>query len=177
MLLLTDGQTWGDEDTCRDLARQIGALGVPVSAFGLGDEWNEELLDELADASSGNSEYISQPEDIGSFFQQTLQTAQTTTIKQGRLLLRLLGDVTPRAVFRVTPRIANLGYKPISEREVSVELGEIGADGASVLIDLMVPAREAGMYRIAQAELTYGRTCTSDQPGQSKNRYCPGIRG
>jgi Ca-activated chloride channel family protein len=49
VLLLTDGQTWGDEDACRALAQQLGQLGVPITALGLGDEWNEKLLDDLYD--------------------------------------------------------------------------------------------------------------------------------
>lgn len=161
MLLLTDGQTWGDEDKCRDLAAKIGALGVPITALGLGDEWNETLLDDLAAASGGQSDYIADPDQITKYFQQTLQTAQTTTIQNARIMLRLLPGVTPRAVYRVTPTIANLGYKPIGEREVTVSLGEIPADGASILVDIMLPEREPGTYRIAQAELQY------DAPGQS----------
>ena len=155
VLLLTDGQTWGDEDKCRDLAAQIGALGVPITALGLGDEWNETLLDDLAAASNGQSDYIADPDQIGAYFKQTLQTAQTTTIQNARIMLRLLAGVTPRAVYRVVPSIANLGYKPIGEREVTVSLGEIPQDGASVLVDVMLPEREAGNYRIAQAELQY----------------------
>jgi Ca-activated chloride channel family protein len=155
LLLLTDGQTWGDEDKCRDLAAQLGTLGVPITALGLGDEWNEVLLDDLAAASGGQSDYIADPDQITKYFQQTLQTAQTTTIQNARIMLRLLPGVTPWAVYRVTPTIANLGYKPIGEREVTVSLGEIPADGASILVDIMLPEREAGTYRIAQAELQY----------------------
>ncbi|KPV43468.1 hypothetical protein SE17_44315, partial [Kouleothrix aurantiaca] len=73
-----------------------------------------------------------------------------------RLLLRLSRDVTPRAVHRVTPVIANLGYQPIGANEVAVKLGNLEAGApASVVIDLMVPARAAGSFRIAQAELHY----------------------
>lgn len=168
LLLLTDGQTWGDEDKCRDLANQLGTLGVPITALGLGDEWNETLLDDLAAASSGQSDYIADPNDIGKYFQQTLQSAQTTTIQNARLLLRLLAGVTPRAVYRVQPTIANLGYKPIGEREVTVSLGEIAGEGASVLVDLMLPEREAGTYRIAQAELQYDAPALGVTAGKIK---------
>lgn len=155
LLLLTDGQTWGDEPACRDLAAQIGALGVPITALGLGDDWNEQLLDDLAAASNGESDYIADPDQIGKYFQQTLQTAKTSQIQNARLLLRLLPGVTPRAVYRVLPKIANLGYKPIGEREVIVDLGEITSEGASILVDIMIPEREAGTYRIAQAEVSF----------------------
>lgn len=156
ILLLTDGQTWGDEDQCRDLARQLGAEGVRINALGLGDEWNEQLLDDLAAATQGTSDYIADAKDIAKFFQAATSAAQSTTIRKARLVLRLAQGVSPRAVYRVTPAIANLGYKPIAEREVNVDLGDIQSDaGASVLVEMMLPANNPGAYRIAQAELVY----------------------
>ncbi len=69
MVLLTDGQTWGDEDQCRALAQQLGGEGVRLTALGLGDEWNEQLLDDLAAATNGTSDYIADPKDIAKYFQ------------------------------------------------------------------------------------------------------------
>ena len=61
MLVLTDGQTWGDEDLCRAIATQLGQEGAQITALGLGAEWNEKLLDDLAgedehEALPGNSQ-------------------------------------------------------------------------------------------------------------------------
>jgi Ca-activated chloride channel family protein len=47
MLLLTDGETFGDEDKCRNLATEAGQDGISVMALGLGEEWNMELLDSI----------------------------------------------------------------------------------------------------------------------------------
>jgi Ca-activated chloride channel family protein len=156
LLLLTDGQTWGDEDRCRALAKELGQEGARITALGLGSEWNEKLLDDLAEATGGASDYIADPAQITSFFQRAVRAAQGTVAQDARLLLRLARDVTPRAVHRVTPVIANLGYQPIGQNEVAVRLGnlESGAQ-ASVLIDLMAPPRAAGAFRLAQAELHY----------------------
>ncbi len=156
MLLLTDGQTWGDEDECRAIAAQLGQEGVRITALGLGAEWNEKLLDDLADATGGLSDYIASPEQITTFFQRAVRSAQGTAARDARLLLRLAREVTPRAVHRATPVIANLGYQPIGQSEIAVRLGDIASDSpASVVIDLMVPQRTAGTFRIAQAELHY----------------------
>ena len=156
LLLLTDGQTWGDEDTCRAIASELGQEGVRITALGLGSEWNEKLLDDLAEATGGTSDYIADPAQITTFFQRAVRTAQGTVAQDARLLLRLARDVTPRAVYRVTPVIANLGYQPIGANEVAVRLGDLAANSpASVVVDLMVPPRNAGSFRIAQAELHY----------------------
>lgn len=164
MLLLTDGQTWGDEDRCRALAQELARDNVRVTALGLGAEWNEKLLDDIAEATGGLSDYIADPAQITTFFQHAVRTAQGTVAQDARLLLRLVRDATPRAVYRASPIIANLGYQPIGDSEVAVRLGAIETDApSSVIIDMMVPARGAGSFRIAQAELHYTPIGGSEQ--------------
>lgn len=164
MLLLTDGQTWGDEDRCRSLAQELARDNVRVTALGLGAEWNEKLLDDIAEATGGLSDYIADPAQITTFFQHAVRTAQGTVAQDARLLLRLVRDATPRAVHRTSPIIANLGYQPIGDSEIAVRLGTIETDApSSVVIDMMVPAREAGSFRIAQAELHYTPVGGSEQ--------------
>jgi Ca-activated chloride channel family protein len=164
LLLLTDGQTWGDEDRCRALAKELGQEQVRVTALGLGAEWNEKLLDELAESTGGMSDYIADPAQITGFFQRAVRAAQGTVAQDARLLLRLARDVTPRAVYRTTPVIANLGYQPIGQNEIAVRIGNLEAsEPAAVVIDLMVPSRAAGSFRIAQAELHYTPLGGSEQ--------------
>ncbi len=164
LLLLTDGQTWGDEDACRAVAQELAQAGVRVTALGLGAEWNEKLLDDLADATGGSSDYIADPAQIAGFFQRAVRAAQGTVAQDARLLLRLARDVTPRAVHRALPVIANLGYQPIGQNEVTVRIGNLEAgEIASLVLDLMVPPRAAGSFRIAQAELHYTPVGGSEQ--------------
>lgn len=156
MVLLTDGQTWGDEDTCRQLAQELGQAGVRVTALGLGAEWNEKLLDDIAEATGGTSDYVADAGKIAAFFQRAVRAAQGTIARDARLLLRLARDATPRAVHRATPTIANLGYQPIGQNEVAVRMGNLEAGAlASVVIELLIQPRAAGAFRIAQAELHY----------------------
>jgi Ca-activated chloride channel family protein len=164
MLVLTDGQTWGDEETCVAIAKSLGDMGVSITALGLGTEWNEKLLDDLADSTGGSSDFVADPANIGKYFQRTLQQAHGTIAQEARLLLRLVRDVTPRSVHRATPTIANLGYQPIGENEVAVKLGDLAYGVVnSVLIDLMLPARASGSFRIAQAELHFTPVGQTDQ--------------
>ena len=156
LLLLTDGQTWGDEDACRAHAATLAQLGVKITALGLGDEWNEKLLDDLAAATGGTSDYIADPQDIGQYFQRAAQAARNTAVRNGRLLIRLAENVAPRAVYRVRPLIENMGFKPIGEREINIDLGDVESGaGASILAELMLPAYAAGTQRVANAELYY----------------------
>ena len=156
MLLLTDGQTYGDEKKCIGLAERAGQQNIPVYALGLGEDWNEELLDEIAAVSGGESDFVAQPDEVIPLFKQTVQRTQQTVIQNAIMTLRMVAGVVPRQVWQVTPMISNLGYQPISDRDVQVDLGEVEAkQGKSLLVELLLPPRKAGRYRIAQAEIRY----------------------
>lgn len=156
IVLLTDGQTYGDEQKCKDLAAACGRDGVAVSAFGLGTDWNSALLDAIGQASGGNADFIDQPHKVQAEFAKALQSMQGTVVSNAQMLLRLVQGVSARRVWRVVPLIQALSPKAISERDVQVALGDIekGA-GQAVLLELLLPARPAGNYRIAQAEISY----------------------
>lgn len=64
IILLTDGQTYGDEQQCIELASKLGERGVGISAMGIGREWNDIFLDVLATRTGGSSAYIAEPKDI-----------------------------------------------------------------------------------------------------------------
>lgn len=156
MLLLTDGETFGDEGECRQLGAEMGSKGIVIQALGLGEDWNEVLLDEVAEASGGNADFIETPDEINAFFQTAVQRMQGTVVQNAQLILRLVNGVVPRQVWRVVPLIENLGYKPLSEEDVQVELGELDKDeGVALLVELLISPRPEGTFRIAQAEVNY----------------------
>jgi Ca-activated chloride channel family protein len=154
--LLTDGQTYGDEAQCLKLAREAGEHHIAIQALGLGDDWNEDLLDQIAQQSGGTSDLIESADEIVPLFAQTVERSQKAVVRNATLVLRLVAGIVPRQVWQVTPLLANLGYMPIGEHDVQIELGELDAEqGKSVLIELLLPPRQAGSYRIAQAQVTY----------------------
>ena len=172
MVLLTDGQTFGDEEDCVNIAKECQKLGIPIVAFGLGEDWNEDLLDEIAEEtkmSGGFADFIEQPNQILTRFQEVLQSMKGTVAKNAYLTLRLVQGVNPRQVWRVMPLIANLGYQVLSDRDVQVSLGDLERDiGQAILVELMLPSRPPGRYRLAQAEVSY------DIP--SKNVHAEKVR-
>jgi Ca-activated chloride channel family protein len=156
MLLLTDGQTFGDEKQCKKLGKEAGKKGIVVNALGLGDDWNEDLLDAIAEGSGGVADFVDSPDKIVTFFDQAVQSMQDTVIQNAAMILRLANGVTPRQVWQVLPMISNLGYQPLSDRDVQVGLGEMEkGQPRSLLVELLISPRPAGSYRIAQAEINY----------------------
>jgi Ca-activated chloride channel family protein len=79
-----------------------------------------------------------------------------TVVSNTLLTLRLVGGITPRQVWRVVPLISQLSPRALSDRDVQVPLGDLEKDtGQAVLVELLLPPRPAGRYRIAQAEVSY----------------------
>ncbi len=158
IILLTDGNTWGDEELCQSLAQQAGMQNIQITALGLGaaDDWNHFLLDSIAQASQGKSDLIDSPEQIVPMFQSELSSMKATVVRDAQLLLRLVPNVVARQVWQIKPIISNLGARPISPTDVQVTLGDIeNVTGKAVLVELTLPAKPAGKFRIAQAEITY----------------------
>jgi len=156
LLLITDGQTYGDEAQCLKLAKEAGEHGIAIQALGLGDDWNEELLDAIGQRSQGDSDLIEDADQIAPLFTQTVERSQKAVVRNAQMTLRLVSGVVPRQVWQVTPSIANLGYTPLGEHDVQVPLGELDAEqGKALLIELLIPPRAAGRYRIAQAQISY----------------------
>ena len=160
MILLTDGETYGDEEECRKLGRACGEARIPISAFGLGDEWNADLLDAIAEYSGGRSDHLAAPEQVISEFRHTLQAMQGTVATDASLTLRFANGVTPTAAWRVVPQISKLDARALPasdvQRDVQLHLGDLEAlTGQSVLVELVVAPKPEGTFRIAQAEVRY----------------------
>jgi Ca-activated chloride channel family protein len=158
MLLLTDGETFGDEDKCRALAADAAAAGIPIMALGLGEDWNMKLLDSIGQTSGGGSDFIpeGQPQIILNAFQRSVQAAQGAVVQNAEMVLRLIPGVSPRQVWRAVPLIDKLDHRALSDRDVQVSLGDLAKDeGQTVLVELMLPPRQPGSYRVAQAEVSY----------------------
>ena len=157
MILLTDGVTYGDSDRCRQLARDAAANGIAIYPLGIGADWDEDLLDTVGQLSGGMpAEFIRDPSDALTIFQQQIQSAVDVAVRNATLTLRLPTGVTPKKAVKVLPIISDLGQSVLSDRQVIIPLGDLEKDKPqSVLIELMIDPRPAGLFRIAQAELTY----------------------
>jgi Ca-activated chloride channel family protein len=179
IVLLTDGQTWGDADQCRELAAQAGTAGIPITALGVGaeEDWSIELLDAIAAESGGHSDYIARPEDIAGAFEGVIRGMQATAARNLRLTFNPAGGVSARAVYRVAPIISRLwpSVEPVgsthperptaqpqtdgSATSLTLPLGDVERDAAQTLLfEVVLPPRKPGQYRLARLLLDYEGT-------------------
>lgn len=151
MIVLTDGHTQ-ETHACYEWTREAKKAGIVVSTMGLGLDFNEELLISLADVSGGNAYFADEPHEIPQAFRQELTQVKSITWRDLALTISMPADVTLRRAHRVTPTMAALEIE-----NNRLTLGDLHpAAPPSVLLELVVPGRLAGLYRLAQVTL-HGR--------------------
>ena len=154
MILLTDGFT-RDHATCLAWTAQAAEAGHTISTLGLGTEFNEDLLIPMAERTGGRAHFVADPGQLPAIFRAELAAAQAVGFRRAELKLHLTPGVELRRITRVKPALAHVNPGPNAEGSYSIALGDIEWDAPpALLLELIVPARAAGEYRLAQAVLS-----------------------
>lgn len=103
IILLTDGQTYGDEQACLKLAEEAAAQNIGISGMGIGHEWNDIFLDALASKTGGSSAYISKPKDIQRLLVDKFNALISTYADEVLLELKEQQHVSINYAFRLQP--------------------------------------------------------------------------
>jgi Ca-activated chloride channel homolog len=155
ILLLTDGRTWDDEELCLRLAEEAGRQGIAITSMGIGGEWNEKLLLQLAEKSGGDSHWIENPIAILDVFRCEVEGVQSVSAINLRVTGRMNQGVKPIRVYTTVPLIADVSAKSIKGGSLVADLGSLdGKRGQTMLVELRVPKQKAGRFRIGQIETT-----------------------
>lgn len=162
IILLTDGEATDREEDSRRIADEAGSSGVPIIGLGLGQEWKEDFLFDLADRSIqvasgsrlGMADYIPTPQDADRIFNEVYQSMQVVA-QDVTVNLRMVQGLEARQVWQVAPLIRHLGKDVIQGRTIQVQTGQLEKSGIAYLAEIMLPPRPEGAVRIAQADLTF----------------------
>ena len=110
IILLTDGRTYGDEEKCINLAKRASEQGIGISGLGIGSEWNDNFLDELASCTGGSSMYISRPQDIQKTLMEKFTRLGTSYAEESRLDFNTPEGIELRYAFRLQPEAGLLSF-------------------------------------------------------------------
>ncbi|MFZ2064071.1 MAG: VWA domain-containing protein [Candidatus Binatus sp.] len=155
VLVLTDGQTY-EETACIDLVEK-NRHEISFSTMGVGVEFNEKLLQRLAQDSNGKYHFIGDPAEIPGIFEDELEGLRSVSLRNGRIEVTLSQGVQVREAFRASPEIYVLGTPLVGEdRKISYEIGDLQAGvPGSVLLTLVLPPRKPGQVRVLQSTFHY----------------------
>jgi Ca-activated chloride channel homolog len=160
IILLTDGNTYGDEEQCLQLATNASVEGIGISAMGLGTDWNDDFLDTLASRTGGTSQFIRNVSEVAMFINNHVRHLSSTFAERMRLQIELAEGVTIDQMFKIAPL-----PQPIEINENEIRLGVLEARRpTTVLIQFRITARqEEGIFNVARL-IGMGDILVNEQP-------------
>lgn len=150
VLLLTDGLANVGIVEPRVLCRKVDEMrqaGVAVSTFGVGDDFDEDLLTAMAEASGGNYYFIDSSEKIPEIFARELQMLLAVVAQNVTLQMACASGVVVRQVW---------GYRPYGDGTVTISLPDIYChDRKVLLLEMKVASQAAGSVPLGHLTLSY----------------------
>jgi Ca-activated chloride channel homolog len=135
VILLTDGHTFGDQKACLDLAAKSAVEGIGISAMGLGHDWNDEFLDNLASRTGGNSVYINSAGAVVRFLNDHVRNLTNAFAERVVLSIAPDPDVEIESAFKLSPH-----PQPLTIEDGLLQLGSLQINRPiSVLLQFQMP--------------------------------------
>jgi Ca-activated chloride channel family protein len=145
IIMLTDGHTYGDQERTINLARASASEGIVISAMGLGQEWNDKFLDELAAATGGTSTYINSAGSVVRFLNDHVRGLSNVFAERVAVSVAPESDIKLESAFRLAPNpqplVIDQGYIPLGNLQFNRTI--------SVLFQFEMPAELALGFRPA----------------------------
>ncbi len=158
--LLTDGENeHGDNKRCLKFAALAASYNLTLSTLGFGDHWNQDILEQIADAASGKLSYIEQPEQAENEFGQLFSRMQTVGLTNAYLLFSLMPKVRLaelKPIAQVAPDTIELPVQQEADGRFLVRLGDLMKDVQRVVLaNLYIGQLSEGRQAITQLQVRY----------------------
>ncbi len=170
IILLSDGNANVGPSSPSDLARfgkELRQDGLSVSTVGLGDDYNEDLMTALAEASHANYYYVQNVEKLPGIFAGELGALKSVVARNVKVTITLPEGVKPKGM---------LGEDEITFKgqSVSIPLSDFyGSQTRRFLISCETPGGDAGDLELARVSVAYddavsGRNVSENQTARVK---------
>jgi Ca-activated chloride channel family protein len=158
VVLLSDGLANVGPSTPADLARLGAALikeGISVTTIGIGTDFNEDLMTQLADRSDGNHYFVESGRDLPRIFAAELGDVLSVAARKVIIEIDCPDGVRPIRIIGREGRIRG--------NKVEIHLNQLyGGQEKYALVEVMVePGRENATQQIANARCSYENALTN----------------
>lgn len=161
VILLTDGRTFGDEEASLQLASEVSQEGIGISAMGIGEEWNDVFLDDLATRTGGTSAYINSPKAVVRFLNDRVRSLGRAFVERLHISVAPDADIMLESAFKLQP-----SPQPLDIAPQPIPLGALESNRtSSVLLQLQMPPSTKGGFRTMGRLDVTGDVLQFDRPG------------
>ena len=159
VILLSDGiANVGPSSTSAlaGLGRELRSDGITVSTIGLGDDYNEDLMTALAEASNANYYYVKDAEKLPGIFAEELGAARSLLARNIVIRIQAPDGVRLKEIIG-RPDIA------CGDRVAEIKMPELfGSEKRRFLVRVVAEGKTADAIEAAAVELNYA-TLTGDR--------------
>jgi len=152
ILLLSDGIANRGITNIKNIipyVKRYSEEGIGVSVLGVGDDYNDKFMIELAENSKGNYYYIKNPEDIPGIFSQELTRLINVAAQNISITVKLKDGVHIENSF-------GRSYTLPAKNTYEFRLGDLNVDDRGVLLlDLSLPAGIQDAKETVEMEVSY----------------------
>ncbi|WP_341731608.1 VWA domain-containing protein [Microcoleus sp. EPA2] len=157
--LLTDGENeHGDNNRCLKLAKLAAEYNMTLNSLGFGDNWNQDILEKIADAGGGALAHIQRPEDAVEEFGKLFTRVQSVGLTNAYLLFSLMPKVRLaelKPIAQVAPDTIELPIEQEGDRFM-VRLGDLMKDVERVVLaNIYIGQLPEGKQPIGQLQIRY----------------------
>jgi Ca-activated chloride channel family protein len=165
--LLTDGENeHGDNNRCLKFAQLAASYNLTLNTLGFGDNWNQDVLEKIADAGLGTLSYIQKPDQAIDEFSRLFSRIQTVGLTNAYLLFSLLPNVRLaelKPIAQVAPDTIELPLQQEADGRFAVRLGDLMKDVERVILaNIYLGQLPSGRQAIANVQVRY------DDPAQNQ---------
>jgi Ca-activated chloride channel homolog len=157
--LLTDGENeHGDNNRCLKLSKLAAEYNMTLNSLGFGDNWNQDILEKIADAGGGALAHIQRPEDAIDEFGKLFTRVQSVGLTNAYLLFSLMPKVRLaelKPIAQVAPDTIELPVQQEGDRFM-VRLGDLMKDVERVVLaNIYIGQLPEGRQAIGQLQIRY----------------------
>ncbi|MBD2340563.1 VWA domain-containing protein [Calothrix sp. FACHB-156] len=160
VFLLTDGENeHGNNDRCLKFAQLAANYSLTLNTLGFGDNWNQDVLEKIADAGLGTLSYIQKPDQVVDEFSRLFSRIQTIGLTNAYLLFSLMPNIRLaelKPIAQVSPDTIELPIQQEADGRFAVRLGDLMKDAERVILaNIYLGQLPEGKQAIANLQVRY----------------------
>ena len=155
--MLSDGQPTDHtaESHFLKLADEMGNVGIAIMALGIGKEYNENLLGDIAEHSHGIWKHIADASDIPAIFTQQLEETKAVVRTAPVVVMQLDPGIEIKGVYKAAPDVYPITELSRTENgEVRILPGDTRLGETQILVlRLSLPPRKEGKFSLGKIRI------------------------
>jgi Ca-activated chloride channel homolog len=155
IILISDGIVQ-DQASTNTAVDNIQRAGIAVSTIGVGDEFDEEFLMNVADTTRGGYYYAEDIQTITSQLMSEMVVIQSTAVKQLHVAVKGLSNTVVQDIYMARPNMTIFDEIEADEGWIRARVGDLPSDMATTLLIQLAPAMlSEGEHDIASIEFSW----------------------